>query len=571
MRGKWIAAAGLSAGALCAVFAVLPQSKSAAWEESSEEVVLRAFIQQSASAESGVWQGWGAQKLLEDTGISIEFYPSGEDVEDKLLRYIAAGTIPDLIGFRDLNQAQMAMEAGLLVSLDDYAQYLPSIFETEEYESAVAYSREKNSNGEGELYLMPTSIGPVSYNAYNWVPLLQWDAYKKIGMPKVETLEDYLDVVEEMLEYKPVNENGDKIYGFSLFTDWDRYSLLEVAALSYFYGIDTEYVSMLMETDVVNRVTNSILDEDSFYKRALHFYFEANQRGLLDPDSRTQTYQNLENKFSQGRVMFSWFSWLTGTYNTEAAGHVNDPDNPDGYASVVAEDMKLYEAPDQVIGRNWYLAISANCKMPEKACELLNWLYDPAVEHYLYNGPQGVTWDYDENGEPHLTQAGWTAVENEDQDLMPGDQAGSFQDGMYPFNSLGMQASAIWEDGYSISYRYWPSTLAADDSLMEKEISEYWGYDTLAEYLYATDKVAKSTIAVNMIPAASEELGARIARIGEVVIESSWDMIYAADEEEFEQIWQEMRTQAVELGMDEVEAYYQKAWAQALEEAAEYE
>ena len=86
MRGKWIAAAGLSAGALCAVFAVLPQSKSAAWEESSEEVVLRAFIQQSASAESGVWQGWGAQKLLEDTGISIEFYPSGEDVEDKLLR-----------------------------------------------------------------------------------------------------------------------------------------------------------------------------------------------------------------------------------------------------------------------------------------------------------------------------------------------------------------------------------------------------------------------------------------------------------------------------------------------------
>ena len=74
-----------------------------------------------------------------------------------------------------------------------------------------------------------------------------------------------------------------------------------------------------------------------------------------------------------------------------------------------------------------------------------------------------------------------------------------------------------------------------------------------------------------MRPAASEELGARIARIVGVVSESSWDMIYAADEEEFEQIWQEMRTQAGELGMDEVEAYYQKAWAQALEEAAEYE
>ena len=51
-----------------------------------------------------------------------------------------------------------------------------------------------------------------------------------------------------MVELKPYTDSGEKVYGFSLFSDWDKYSALEIAALSYFYGIDTEYVSPLMET-----------------------------------------------------------------------------------------------------------------------------------------------------------------------------------------------------------------------------------------------------------------------------------------------------------------------------------
>ena len=111
-----------------------------------------------------------------------------------------------------------------------------------------------------------------------------------------------------MVELKPYTDSGEKVYGFSLFSDWDKYSALEIAALSYFYGIDTEYVSPLMETNVVTKETNCILREDSFYKRALRFYFMANQRGLLDPDSMTQSYSSLDKKFSEGRIMFSRLS-----------------------------------------------------------------------------------------------------------------------------------------------------------------------------------------------------------------------------------------------------------------------
>lgn len=535
------------------------------------EVTLTAFIQQSVSSDSGIWEGWGADKLFEDTGIKVDFYSTGNEVEEKLKQYMAAGTIPDILGFRDLDQAQLAMDAGLLLPLDEHKNLLPSIFKTGEYQKAINYSMENTSNGTGKLYIMPTSIGPVSYNAYNWVPLLQWDAYKKAGSPKIATMEDYLDVVEQMVAIKPYTESGEKVYGFSLFTDWDKYTSQEIAALSYFYGIDTEYVSPLMETNVVTKETSSILNDNSFYKRALKFYFSANQRGLLDPDSMTQSYANLEKKYSEGRIMFSWFSWLTGTYNIDASGHVNDPESPDGYANIPADDMKIYEAPDQAIGRNWYFAISKNTKDVEKACEFLNWIYDPEVEFYLYNGPEGGVWEYAENGEPKVTKEGWEIINRKAEDIMPDTLGGSFQDGTYSFNALGLQASTRMDNGYTIGYRYWPSSLNANDSLMQKEVNAMLGTDTLAEYLYQNDMVAKSTIAVNMIPTASDEMEPKIMAIGEVVREYSWQIVYAEDEQEFERLWEIMVQKADALGMKKVESYYKKAWETALEKAVEYE
>ena len=538
-----------------------------------EEVTLTMFSQQSVTSESGIWQGWGAQKLYEDLTIKLDLYPTGNEVEQKLNQYLAGGSLPDIIGFKGLDQAQLAMDADMLLPLDEYKELLPNIFENSYYEDAVGYSQEYTSNGTGHLLIMPTAVGPASYNAYNWVPLLQWDAYKKIGMPEINTLEDYLDVVEQMVAVKPVTENGEKVYGFSLFSDWDKYTALEVSTLSFFYGIDTEYVSHLMETNVITKETESILRDDSFYKRALKFYFDANQRGLLDPDSMTQTYSNVDAKYSAGRVMFSYFSWMTGSYNSTASGHVNNEEAPDGYASVLAKDMKLYDAPDQTIGRNWYYAISKNCKDVERACEFLNWLYDPEVIAYLSNGPEDLLWSYDENGEPKVKDPeGWEVIDKKTEALMPEEiGGGAFQDGVYAFNTLGISACTIMENGYSNSYRYWPSTLTRNPTLMKLEVNEWLGADTLAEYVIANDMVAKSTQAVNMITPISDELEMVVSQIGEIVKKYSWQMIYAKDEAEFETLWLTMQTEAEGLGMAQVVEYYENEWAKALEIVKDYE
>ncbi len=538
-----------------------------------EDLTLTAFVQQSASTESGIWTGWGAKKLYDDTKLKLEFYPSGDSTEEKLQQYLVAGTLPDLVGFKGQDQAQMAMDANMLVDLTEYKNLLPNIFESKYYKDAVAYTEKYVSKDTGKLLIMPTAIGASTTESLNWVPQLQWSLFKKAGMPAVNTLEDYLDVVDKMVKLKPKTADGEKVYGFSLFSDWDNLTAKEISTLSFFYGIDTEYVSQLMETNIITKETNSLLDENSFYKRALKFYYEANQRGLLDPDSATQTYSNVDAKYSAGRVMFSWFSWMTGTYNSNASGHVTNAEDPDGYAAVIANDMKLYDAPDQTIGRNWYFGISKNCKDIERACELLNWMYDPEVQMYLGNGPEGTIWKNNDKGEPEIIDpAGYDIVLNQKEAMMPDDiGGGTFESGQYAFNTLGLNAATIMDNGFTKSYRYWPSYLNRNPNELKKEQIKWMGENTVAQYALKKNLTAKSTQAVNMIPTLSDDMQMTVTQIGEIVKKFSWQMVYAKDEAEFNSLWDTMVKQAKGLGLDDVTAYYKQAWADALVKVADYE
>lgn len=536
--------------------------------QGNKEAALTILVMRTEETQEGLWQGWGAQKLYDDLQIKLNFFPTGVKAGTTLSQYLISGQLPDVMGLKGTDYAQLVMDADMLLPLDEYEDSLPNIFQTDAYANAVSYSRDHTSNGTGHLFIMSVAIGPADFHSFNWVPLLQWDAYKQTGMPQIGTLEDYLDVVEQMTDIRPVTENGEKVYGFSLFNEWDMVSALEISTLSYMYGIDTNFVSPLMETNLITRETKSLLADNSFYRRALKFYFEANQRGLLDPDSMSQKYQDVVDKLSAGQVMFSWFSWLYGDYNSSE--NQNNPERPDGMASVVAKDMKLYKAPEQTIGRQWYFAISKNCRDREAALKFLNWLYDPDVQRYLTNGPQGITWDYNEEKEPEIID--WQLVDNSDKPLMPEEiGGGAFKDGVEYLGTLGMEAATVMEDGYSLSYRYWPSTLERNPTLMKQEVVEMLGSDTLAEYLYKNGMVTESTQAINMVPAANHDLELIINDIGEVVKKYSWKMVYAKDEAEFEKLWEEMTSRAEELGIGQVTDYYTREWEKALKTVEEYE
>ena len=80
------------------------------------------------------------------------------------------------------------------------------------------------------------------------------------------------------------------------------------------YGVD-EVGFVLSSAD--GSVYQSIIDSNSLYMRSLKLYFEANQLGLVDPESTTQNWDMVWNKVADGAVLYSPWPWLgQAAFNT---------------------------------------------------------------------------------------------------------------------------------------------------------------------------------------------------------------------------------------------------------------
>lgn len=87
---------------------------------------------------------------------------------------------------------------------------------------------------------------------------------------------------------------------------------------------------------------------------------------------------------------------------------------------------------------------------------------------------------------------------------------------------------------------------------------------TVGEWLESRNMILKENEAVNMLPEVSSAMRSKCSRIGEVVREMSWNMIYAQSEEQFQDLWKQMQSRSQMLGIDIVSEYYQSIWKVAL-------
>lgn len=348
-------------------------------EDAVKGTIVTAYIQQ-ADTQASVWKGKGAALLHEETGLILECYSAkGQSAEELKLR-LASGTVPDIIGFSDREQAQLYIDAGILLPLNEYEEFLPSLFEQEVYDTALEWL--VYVSGGDDLLLAPLSVGEMGEYEYRSVPMFLENAWERAGSPQVATLEDYLDMIEELKKVKPTSDVGESMYGICLWQG-DGKASEHAASLAYLYGIDMQTISPLMEINMATNEIGSILEEDSFYKRAVHFYYEANKRGLLDPDSPNQTAGNVERKMNAGRVLFAVDSGMAGTNGLGWSIEAEEK-----YIPLPAGDMKLYLEPDHIVGTGECLAVNKNSERAADAVRLLNWLYREKTMVSLYNGPE---------------------------------------------------------------------------------------------------------------------------------------------------------------------------------------
>lgn len=528
-------------------------------ETDGEVVTLKVFSMPSNT--SGLKTGWWADILREEVGVQLEILPSGNEGEQKLQALMASGELPDIVVFEDNKAVVNAVAGDMLLAYDNYKELLPDLYQNAE--KSLRYYADNVSNGQGKAYSVGTRIQEdiETKGTLNWGPYLRYDLYKQIGAPEVRTSDDYLDILRQMQEIYPVNEDGQKVYGFSLWKDWDNRRMALGDLLGNINGISYDICGDFQELNVETNELTSILDDDSWYLKTLKLYFDANQLGLLDPDSMTQRFDDATGKAGAGRTLFSWWGWATGGFDT-----VERQNEGIGFMPVEAENVKILHQGTKPIGQNWSVSVSKATKYPEKAMEFVNFFYSEEGLMQLHNGPKGVTWDVGEDGKPYVTEEGYEYYQDSTKELPGGSTIPESQNfiNVFPLNETEMTSY-----GVPLGYKYWekPEYAPADTKLQDEWQADYGAEDQI-DYLTQHDGIAVAPFApIAPIPDDLEQIA---GRVGDVIKTCSWQMVMAKDEAEYERLKAEMKEKAEGMGMQEVNDWYAQEFETAYEFGSQY-
>lgn len=465
---------------------------------------------------------------------------------------VSGGDLGDLVIVDKGQKMDELVEGGLLL---DAADYYASMKNVPQYDPAVQHLNE----GKEGIYGFPTSVSslkptePSEGLEPTFGPYLRWDLYGKAGYPEIGTLEDLLPVLKDMQDAQPKADNGQKAYAISLFKDWDGNMMVTAKQPATLYGYD-EMGFVLAKADGSDY--QSIVDSDSQYVRALKFYFDANQMGLVDPESTTQNYDTMFTKYQNGQVLLSWWPWLgQSAYNTDA----NMGDGK-GFELAPLADQQIFSYGAEVYGGKPILGIGSGAEDPARLAAFIDWLYSPegvnmnASQTGAAAGPEGLTWELGENGEPALTDFGTKVFREGGADVPAEWGGGAYADGVSTLNvSTVLPKDVNPETKFPYNYTFWPSYQEQVANPLTEDWSAKMGDATSTmEYLQANDQLVVAPGSSYTAPADDSEIETIRSQVKAAIIEHSWKMVFAKSAAEFDSLLKDMQTTVDGLGYAKV-------------------
>lgn len=499
---------------------------------------------------SGEMKGWFAQILKDKFGVVVNLIPETGGVYETRME---AGDLGDIVvwGSDDSNY-QNAVNAGMLYNWEEdnlVQEYGPYIWEN--MQDALEKNRAISGDG-STIYGFGHNVAASSdsHDAFFYTWDIRWDLYQQLGHPEVNDLDDLMDVLVQMKELCPTAENGKTTYAMSLWPDWDGNYVMYVKAMATaYYGYDEFGFG---HYNVENGEFYDALSPDSPYLEMLAWFNELYRNGLLDPDSMTQTYDNMIEKVQNGQVFFSIFNYAgSAGYNKEENYSQNRI-----MESLVPTEACPIVAGLSTKGGNRVWSIGAKTQYPELCMEIINWLCTPEGRVTMDYGPKGLCWDYDENGKTYFTDFGKTCFEDRTT-LMPEEWGGAtFNEGACQINNTTWTAADVNpESGERYDQQYWASTQVPGGRCeAEQDWREFTGCTTVQEYMDTCNYSVDQPTAFVM-----ETLDPQMQSVWDQValclIEYSWRAIYADTEEDFNKIVNEMRGKAKSYGYDSCVKY----------------
>lgn len=507
----------------------------------------------------GLQAGWFGDMIKEKFNMELNIIaPNVAGGGDTLFQTrSAAGNLGDIVMIGAENgRLADTIEADLML---DITPYLDGTDYVKNYTGALEMLQNLTGNADG-VYAIPSSVSsypatePSESTEPTFGPYLRWDIYTEIGSPSMATLEDMLPVLKQMQDANPETESGQKTYAFSLFKDWDGNMMMKGKQPACFYGYD-ELGFVFAKADGSD--FQDITDEDSAYVRNLKLYFDANQMGLVDPESTTQNWDTVWNKYVDGAVLYSPWPWLgQAAFNT-----TENLDAGKGFMMAPIDDMQIFSYGATPTGSKYVVGVGSKAQDPQRMVDFIDWLYSPegimssTSQTGSTCGPEGLTWEM-VDGKPALTEFGKAAMLGEGADMPEEWGGGSWVDGVSQLNFTSVLPKDINPDtGFAYDFKLWESYIAMTSTPVHESWQEQIGALSTFEYLNDNDKFMVAPGTDYIAPAEPAEISTLRAQCKEIIILNSWQMVFAKDEAEFNELLVEMQTTLDELGYNDVLEY----------------
>lgn len=342
------------------------------------------------------------QMIADKTGVKVkETWLTGQTAEEAIGTLIAGGEYPDFI--EGGNGSIQLYEAGALVALDDYIEKYSNVkeFLTEQEWDALRQD-------DGHIYWIPqfsNIYGEEKECTHNdeafWIQtrVLEWAGY-----PEVRTMDEYFDLIEKYNEANPTMEDGTANIPYTILCDDWRYFCLENAP-QFLDGYPNDG-SVIVDPETQTIIDYNTTDTAVKYFKKLN---EEYKKGIVDPESFTQTYDEYIAKISSGRVLGMIDQWwdfaYTGYDAIKAAGLDKQGCSYVPLPITIDKSVKnQWHNSGGVLNVSSGLAITTSCEDVDAAMKFVNDLLGQEIHDLRFWGEKGVDYDVDENGEFYKTE-----------------------------------------------------------------------------------------------------------------------------------------------------------------------
>ena len=525
---------------------------------------------------NGLQTGWSAALLKDLFNVEVVIIP---DMDGTYETRMESGSLGDLVIWGD-NGADYkhAIAKGMLLDWEEFdlgETYAPYVFEN--YADALANNRQINGDGKVYGYGFNVALEQGSHQSFMYSWDLRWDLYKQLGYPEIKNLDDLIEVFKQMKAICPTDEMGNEAYAASLWPDWDGNMVMYVKAMATaYYGFDEhgfglynptngEYYDCLGLYDSKTGEALAQPDNETPYIEMLKFFNKLYREGLLDPNSRTQTYDEMGTKVKNGGVYWGIFNYASSmAYNTPehlAEGKMMYARVPDD-ANPIVYGMST-------LGGNRIWSIGAYTAYPELCLAIMDYLSTPEGAMTMWYGPRGLTWDYDENGGMYFTELGKKTSTDSKTDMngivwtspYTGKQytlSGTFNDGCLQINNTTLTKDMVNPDGAlgeAFNYTTWVSEQTAASCEIEEDWRTWSGVSLADQYF---EKIGKYTVMPDLPYAESaktDELKVKWDQCAKAITTNSWRAIFAKADAEFNMHITNMRNQCKNYGYEECNAF----------------